>query len=457
MICDQEAVEVAQYIDNNLDIDSVNFTGGEPTLVIDKIKLIQENITRKLKYSMTTNGHFGSNLDFLDKIKLDKIIFSYDKFHQTFISNQVLIEAMQATKDQGLSVILNFVYSDPQEMLLLGPFKDIAGVDIAYSEVVESKSCPSVKKTFFNKHCLSDTCHAISSTSRKITYVPQKGLTPCCGPLLFDGLQDDSFIFSNIKDDYSKNPLRNKLMSLNPLPKICDDDHVWQTKIKGVCEMCSKLYERVDGFPTLEEMLNQKERIKSYSNINKLDSDKEKILNTKFHVMYLYLAYEINSEAYTSKLPATINITNDLNEYQNAIDFIAENFYLKHNQYYTAEDTENFRKEAVEYLKVNPTITVHKKNNQIVAVLLTNVFDKHAYKHAYTGEVSVHIGYWGYDKSMVNDKEALGIKSDWTRILKQLVQEHKCIDASLDFFNAPVFPFAEKLGFKRTCLRLKAK
>jgi organic radical activating enzyme len=175
---------LAETVNCNQIISQVHFTGGEPSLFLEEIKALQKLINRPVLYAMTTNG---SNP--ISSIKLDEIIFSYDKFHSPFITPEEIIAVADDAKQRGLSVVVNSVFSDVSDIAAQTIFS-AHQIQVVPSRIVYSgrAKTQNTALSWKDTSALAQTCPSIQREQRrnereKIMFIPTKGFTPCCGPL----------------------------------------------------------------------------------------------------------------------------------------------------------------------------------------------------------------------------------------------------------------------------------
>ena len=110
----------------NTDIyDMVDFVGGEPSLVPNLLANgINECRSCGILSSISTAPIWAQTLDearrFLDKLPdFDFLVLSYDRYHLEFLSVDHYENALNATLERGVEVVINLCYSLPEERIEL--------------------------------------------------------------------------------------------------------------------------------------------------------------------------------------------------------------------------------------------------------------------------------------------------------------------------------------------------
>ena len=111
--------EMCNYIldANQANIDSVVFTGGEPTLYLSDIykpmKLAQ---SLGMYIDLRTNGQLlNGNLKKLKEHGLCRLGLSFDSFHN--VKKDIVLNAIKTAQDLGIEVYLDWVGSEPREFV----------------------------------------------------------------------------------------------------------------------------------------------------------------------------------------------------------------------------------------------------------------------------------------------------------------------------------------------------
>lgn len=469
-ITDQSINEITNYINQHDSISHISFTGGEPTLCLEEIQKIQNKITRDVFYSITTNGCFAiENPSLLDAIKLQEIIFSYDKYHAKFISAEDIVSVINYYLKKSITSKINFTYESPEDFCLLDNFQEI-GVKIISSPVImagkRKQEKMSIKRPKINVFELCPNMKSASNDRERIFYFPNKGLTPCCGSLLFDELLPEEIVFSRLNEDYRNNKLRHLLLNQELLLYLNKSEFLNKFtnnfNFSTTCELCEliKGCNIMNNIPSIEELFLQEQSSKYYKSNHKFSLEQATILNQKFQILYFYMLNpdNINLSLIKMKLPSSIHsqLIKDYNPEQTkeCIDFIITNFYEKYSQYYDKDDMKAAKEEFPLYLSsLSPIAKIYKKHDKIVSVILINRYEENPITEAKT----IHIGYWGYDKDQLTKEEAEGIKADWLRFICEQNNENVYIDASVDFFNTSGIKFVEQIGFVHSKFRLKKR
>jgi hypothetical protein len=455
---------LAREINQNKNVLQLHFSGGEPTLFLPQIRQILSLVARKLKIAMTTNGWFvDRSLQYLDDLPLDSIIFSFDRFHEPFMTLERLIPLMEHMKSRNINVSVNFVFSEIEELANLAPIQ-ARGIPVNTSRLIRSGRVKDVP-VWRDHNASKQTCPSFvpeqrrTSDLEKTIYLSQKGYTPCCGPLAFDELLPEEDLYSKTLSDYSELPLRKDLLSgsFDLQAKRLGLD-LGSIAFQSPCDACALLHGAVKkGLPSIAKIAANSAETQYFPMTTDLSPDQEELLLQKFVVGYTEILpsnslKKIASE--TSNQPNSITLhpfTQE--EHAHVVAFVEKNYYKNYSDHYSDRAIEEFTSFAPTYFGW-PTVRgwVYRKNNKIVAAIFTNKYEPHpALK-----EPTLHIGYWGYDRDSVNKEEARFIKNHWFKSLFEW-SAGLPIDASFDSFNQAALRLSRSIGFERKMLRLNRK
>lgn len=250
MISDREIKKICQYVNTDSSISEIFFTGGEPTLQISKIQEIQDGIYREIKYAIITNGWFGgSKVDYIfDSITLDRIIISYDKFHARFISSYEINLVIEEALSRDIAVTINSAIDKLNDLIVI---KDLRRIKVKPSIGLVNPSGRAInieKKDICQKNnsaVLQEVCPGFDRYNKlkSLTYFPGKGLTFCCGPLLTNGLLNDSDLYSQIPGDFSESELFKKI-EIGSFQKQLEHLklRIENMPFRTCCELCATIY-----------------------------------------------------------------------------------------------------------------------------------------------------------------------------------------------------------------------
>jgi organic radical activating enzyme len=102
--------KIFSYFEENY---SINILGGEPFLYPETCKYICDKAKEINSFvRITTNGFWGENLDLVDytinKIKPDILEFSYDEYHQEFISIEKLKNLIHKLYETNINIFIHY-------------------------------------------------------------------------------------------------------------------------------------------------------------------------------------------------------------------------------------------------------------------------------------------------------------------------------------------------------------
>ncbi len=247
-LSDLEIQHIAKTIQTHPNIQSINFTGGEPSLFIPTLKKIQNQIKRTINYCITTNGWLGENVQNLfNSVKINEIILSYDQWHAPFIRVSTLVKLIRCALSNQIPVLLNFVFNDLSELVLAKPLVD-AGAQLQCTKLIKSGRAQFIQQDYFyDHHAYTGTCSSLEAQQsrnhlHKIVYHPKRGFSICCGPLVFDEKYAQDVCFKNIQD--LKNSIFYKRMSSYTLEEQCNltQKTLSNFSYTSRCEACTFLH-----------------------------------------------------------------------------------------------------------------------------------------------------------------------------------------------------------------------
>ena len=230
----QDIETLISTIHSTPSIKILHFSGGEPTLQLDLIAQIQNRIKNiDLRYAMTTNGSFALKTDvkfrILNEMKFHEMIFSYDKHHAPFIKKENLCSLLQELKSYPIQTAVNLVYRKIEEIAEGKEFVDL-GIPVHPTRLVTggresaqknlNSSAADRESDLFDPLALQRSCPSFSDEHRrnsleKVVYIAGRGFTPCCGPIAFDRLREDAFVYSSQFESYASIPLYQELRTGN--------------------------------------------------------------------------------------------------------------------------------------------------------------------------------------------------------------------------------------------------
>jgi hypothetical protein len=394
------------------------------------------------------------------KIKLDRVILSWDQFRAPFIKKLDFIELAKWLRSKEIEVIINLVLTTPDDLIEVKDF-EAAGLTVLLNGVIRAgRFSQPAGEYFSDHHAVHRTCPSISSAIdragyEKIIFIPGSGFTPCCGPIAFDREGIAAEVFSPSIEQYENNQLLFNLRkgSFAEQAKtfgfqISEDD------VNSACEACRILYGRIDGMPPLYK-IGVSDAPQFFSTRQKLSTTLAKILTSKYHVAYLFGASrEIIDRIAPSPMPEGIETQNvDSSNLEQTLEFIKSNYYDRHAGEYSRADIEKFFASAEGYFALGVSGRIYLKAGAVVGCVLANRFEN----YPLINKPTVHMGYAGYDKTLLTRDESGALKSDWRAIVLSLLQEGDICDASVKVFNTNAFHFLEKIGFELLGVRLDSK
>ncbi|MDE1145748.1 MAG: radical SAM protein [Azospirillaceae bacterium] len=125
-------------------IRSLSFTGGEPFLAREQVKLLTESAAANgIKSGVVTAGHWGKSPTLARRLVeefrgITNWDISIDSYHLDWIELGTVVNAIEAARDAGRRVTVRYSYNDPPtdaDRDIWAAIHDIAGVEIASQRV----------------------------------------------------------------------------------------------------------------------------------------------------------------------------------------------------------------------------------------------------------------------------------------------------------------------------------
>lgn len=187
-----DVLSVARYINESLSIQKIHFSGGEPTLHLNLIEDIQKSVERPMRYAITTNAWLGRTPEKLfQRIKLDEVIVSYDKFHSPFVDVGVIANFIDRALEKDIRVTLSWVYEHlseiadakpllktgvkfhPARLIKSGRQEQTPGSEFAAQSQILKGTCPS----FERERPHSKSRYGFRGVDRRRVVVPWHSMT----------------------------------------------------------------------------------------------------------------------------------------------------------------------------------------------------------------------------------------------------------------------------------------
>jgi organic radical activating enzyme len=454
-LTDVEIDLLIQTIEKNESISCVHFSGGEPSLAIEKIKKIQESVVRNVKYSMTTNGWFGNHpATIFDKIALDEIVLSYDKYHSPFIDISTLQNLCRDALSRNISVIINFGYESIEDFsaaqeLLIHPSIHLKPATI----IVSGRQASDTSKFVDKRSCLTSCPSLISrdNTIEKIHYLPGQGFTSCCGPLVFDGLASDQFTFS---DSLNESPLTKQLKCGSFVDQYLAHNFDFEGSYSHQCEVCSTLYGRVaPNLPSLFELSQMTELPAIYAIKSLLPGKILKAAKPSLRFSFAYAGHPRPLPTHTSsEANAEIKMLTKWNKSieQEVYNFIQRTAVAPFSEWIAEKSIKRTRQPFNSYIEICNLKNTYWAGDKLVGVLLLNEFEQNPYNNM----PSAHIGFIGYDANLINIDEARQIKKAWLNHIFDFAGS-RLITSLVDSFNMPSHSFHRSISMAPIAVKVE--
>lgn len=175
-----------------LKINTVRFTGGEPTILLPIISRFIQYAAKSLDNFYTelvTNAYFAVSEKAcrrtLEKLSpLKRILLSYDKFHATSVPQSNVTTVINFCKRNNISISGQCAISEPYDILKLYEYENVFGIPFNYQKALPMKNGNKYYRyNCFEQEVLTKRCDQTLS----FTYMPSYGITHCCSSLFCKG------------------------------------------------------------------------------------------------------------------------------------------------------------------------------------------------------------------------------------------------------------------------------
>lgn len=179
---------------NDYKIKSIQFSGGEPTLYLNKIRAILSGVSARVRprVRITTNGHFAETADKAVEVLsaipgLKYVQLSYDRFHKKFLPGKNIHALAEACRRLKLDLSFHLLLQSPLDVVLMKDLKEAGNFPIllrkSLSMGLAKKNDLAYKNIGFDPKVLSKRCPGLEIPG----YICGQGFTICCSLLMFNG------------------------------------------------------------------------------------------------------------------------------------------------------------------------------------------------------------------------------------------------------------------------------
>ena len=269
-----ETVLIKNAIDEAFEcgnIRTIGFTGGEPFIYYDQLLECASYANDKgMEVTINSNGFWGGDkLSAKDKVAglkaagVKSIWFSADRYHQSFVPQADLLQAMRVAKDAGLLVFVTVIETkDHYERTLLPELEKVS------DKVIKSKLFPAGKAAdicgeWEIKKCDANSC--VCGYEGKALLGFDGNYYMCCSPFVKEvgrlrlgraldtSIKDLGRIVA--KDDYLYVMLKCGLFWYVQAAK--ESGFEFEQKVSGCCELCSKVFNNADFLEIIKEKVSK--------------------------------------------------------------------------------------------------------------------------------------------------------------------------------------------------------
>lgn len=446
-ISETEIKSLLQEVIDSENVKYVTFSGGEPLLYIDKIKHIVLTLRNKrpeLKFSLTTNGALiEKNSKTLELLKIEYCMLSFDQEHAEYISPTSFVKVLVNAKKLFNKIEINvthgfnlYIHDDIKNYVLAENIK--LNLNHKVQSGRNKETVDYIDSTF--NHI---SCPNINEKKMKISFVPTKGFTICCGPIIFDKITEDSMAYVSSLSLVSESLLYNFLKKTSIVP-------LYNNGMTD-CDKCKNCLFKMNNAEISYFISN-----KSWSDdLNNYTYDDLSRMNKLFYPKYVKIVQPgtfknpYNSFLYKQKKLVSKEIGDGLMslEIEEFSDFTIDTFYKVHTNFYSLSDIRRFKKDQAIFFNLPNKYIRHKIDGKVVAYLVVCFIDN----HPFFKRPAWHIGYWGILSGTDRDLREK-IKQEWGDFLSVL-NSKVAIVANIDYFNKPADKMSSCFNFETVCVK----
>lgn len=451
----QELVELAHLINLHQEVSHVSFSGGEPLLYLSCIRAIQSHIQRPVHYSITTNGSLITDkYEELNKLRIDHLLLSIDKFHLDFWNLNKLDESINLAKRIAAKVDVNIVYAQPADVTSLKDLLVRHELKVTLNRQIQSpRSNPETCETSSNSQF---TCPNLNNGNlKKITYHPGEGLSICCGSLAFDKNIVRNGFYSLTINELSKLSLLTQVRQLTTAQSSRSSNQI-PFYGKADCDNCHHYLSRPSSvLPSVFELLETKESAsRTFPLDETLPSHISQHYIPMFHLKYVFVLENTarHEEQQTPSDDIEVIEMNPANpkHLDDFKEFVTESFYQRHTHRYSEADRQYFLNECDLYFSLNTrTYFYYHRSTLFGCLSLAEISD-----HPFLKRKAWHVGYWGTTGRTSSKSLRSSVKRLWLDNIKQLCGDDSVCISNVDYFNKPALGMARDFGMKLTAVRL---
>lgn len=452
----KEIMTIVSSVSSNNNIKSISFSGGEPLLYIKEIDEIIKAIRLvrpDFKFSITTNGSLiKKNYNAIRDLKIDYCLLSYDKEHEDFFKVKDFKTALGLAKSLFQSIEINMTYENEPQISLLKEYLLTENIKVNFNKKVISgrNHSPRNDQDSINSELRTFsplTCPNLKTNQRygKVTYIPKKGYSTCCGPVLFDNLISTHTSCFEDLNRLNDNLLNKLLLKFQSSELSLSSDlacHNCASIFKNFSEKELRMFLNTNSWDNLILEWNE-DRLNTY---NKLFNPKY-VKKVEINSFQNYLSNH-NLDYSSSNLKVSSGDKLSTEQIELFSEFTIDSFYKVHTKYYSSSDIFRFKKDQNIFFNLPYKYIYHTYNNKILAYFTACEIETHpVFK-----EKTWHIGYWGMSPILEKNDRDL-VKLSWATMLQEL-NTKAAIGANIDYFNTPAKAMSEKFNFKTLGLRL---
>ena len=455
-ISHQELLLLSELINKSSWIEEVHFTGGEPTLDLQALSFFQSQITRPVKFGITTNCWFGKTNPALlfESVKIDRLVISFDKFHAKYIDVESVNKVIAQAKQRAIHVKLNSVVQNIDDLASIQGIL-IDGIEVAYGSVIYTGRAKETLSTADANYSAfasvkKEQCPSLGGNNRltKLYYYPGRGFTFCCGSLLNDKTLPDSQFFTKVHSDLDALGILNILKegSFEQIFKNRDMD-LDCARFGSVCDLCSAFFE-IPSKSNNMSICNIAEQAKQNRAIairEVFTPEQTALLTHRFSLKYTFKGcFDTSVIDDKAGLPGNILVTEEYPSGEVLEEFLERHYFAPYKDLSKDEKEANSRKALLEAMPSFNHKRFYYQQNKLVAVFATLVFDP----HPLLKEKTFHIGHWGYDRSSIDKSAAKAIKNDWFKRIRDDNRDNLPVTAAIYSYVVPSQSLASKIGLK---------
>lgn len=226
-------------------IQKITLTGGEPTLYLDQLLSILNQLDYDFQVTLTTNGWFVNNEEKLNQIlssipNLELVQLSVDEYHSSFSRNVPIAKIKNYCNVNNIEFCVIVAIQSAKELLLSQKLSNEFDVQVYFQPI---DSCGEARKTksYFKHQVLDESVlDKKCPNSDALNIMGGKGYSHCCNHLVYNEVVNKQYYESTISDLVESNYYKEHIQMTMRERLVKSGISIDQLKPEhsSVCQLC---------------------------------------------------------------------------------------------------------------------------------------------------------------------------------------------------------------------------